>query len=555
MQTSLRISSVAGIFAAAVILLMPQASHAATVTITITDAGYSPKSVTVNPGDTIKWVNQGSVAHTVTENDGAFDSESIAPGQSYSITVTIPATRGYHCSFHAGMTGTLIITSPLSANASTNVNTNASAVDLAAQTQALLQQVTALQAQLGAQTGGTVVGGASTGACPLVSRALRRGSSGDDVTRLQQFLAADVSVYPEAQVTGYYGALTEAAVKRWQAKFNIVSSGTPESTGYGVVGPRTAAAMALQCGQAGTSGGTNQVTSPTVGGFIEVTPVSGNAPLLVSVKASVNTVNSCAGGSYSLEWGDGTIPQSITVPAGNCGQIQQTYTHTYFYGGTYIIRLAAGGHSSTATVVVSGQSAPVQSNLPPQTFTASPTSGTAPLTVTFSGTVTGANVGWCQAGCTDTITFGDGTTGSVALPVATNGVSAYSLQHVYAGAGTYTATHYQGVSGSGRPIIASPITITVSGAATSTLGPLQITPSIGNNPLAVRGTFDMICGSTASVNWGDGKTESVVLDCAQGATGTKSVRSFDHTYAAAGSYTIQLTRGSLQSSVAIVISN
>ncbi len=536
---------------------MPQATHAATITVTITDAGYSPKSITVNPGDTIKWVNQGSVAHTVTENDGAFDSGAIAPGQSYSITVSIPATRGYHCSFHAGMTGSLIVTSgsTVSATTNANTNTNANAADLTAQVQALLQQVTTLQSQLGAGSGTTNSVSVSTGACPLIGRVLKRGASGDDVSRLQRYLAANASIYPEGQITGYYGALTEAAVKRWQAANNIVSSGSPDTTGYGVVGPRTAAAIALQCGAGTGSGGVSNVTAPTVGGFIEVTPVSGNAPLLVSVKTSVNTVNSCAGGSYSLEWGDGTIPQTITVPAGNCSQIQQTYTHTYFYGGTYIIRLAAGAHSSTATVVVSGQSAPVQSNLPPQTFTASPTSGTVPLTVTFSGTVTGANVGWCQAGCTDTITFGDGTTGTVALPVATNGVSTYSVQHTYTGAGTYTATHFQGVSGSGRPTIGTPISIIVSGAATSSLGPLQITPNLSNNPLAVRATFDMICGSSSTVNWGDGNNNSVALDCAQGASGSKSVRTLDHTYAAAGSYTIVLTRGSLQSSVAIVISN
>ena len=44
---------------------------------------------------------------------------------------------------------------------------------------------------------------------------------------------------PKVSSTGYYGSLTEAAVKRFQQKHNIVSSGTPLSTGYGTVGPKT----------------------------------------------------------------------------------------------------------------------------------------------------------------------------------------------------------------------------------------------------------------------------------------------------------------------------
>lgn len=195
--------------------------------------------------------------------------------------------------------------------------------------------------------------------CPNIGRSLKKGSSGDDVTRLQQFLARDTAIYPEALVTGYYGSLTEAAVMRWQARYNIVSSGTADSTGYGVVGPRTAAAIALLCstgsynGVPGPSGG-----SAPVGGFIQVTPVTGNAPLTVAVQVTVNTVNSCAGATYTLEWGDGSQPALIASPAGQCTQMTQTLGHTYGYGGTYLLTLSAGGHRTTATVQAYGSGAP-----------------------------------------------------------------------------------------------------------------------------------------------------------------------------------------------------
>lgn len=64
-------------------------------------------------------------------------------------------------------------------------------------------------------------------------------TTGGEVTLLQRILAEDKSVYPEGIISGYYGKLTETAVQRWQKKNKIISSGTPQTTGYGWVGPKT----------------------------------------------------------------------------------------------------------------------------------------------------------------------------------------------------------------------------------------------------------------------------------------------------------------------------
>jgi len=69
------------------------------------------------------------------------------------------------------------------------------------------------------------------------------GSSGVHVSNIQRFLASTPSFYPQGLVTGYFGALTQAAVQRFQAFYGIVSSGSPSSTGYGRVGPTTLAKM------------------------------------------------------------------------------------------------------------------------------------------------------------------------------------------------------------------------------------------------------------------------------------------------------------------------
>lgn len=72
---------------------------------------------------------------------------------------------------------------------------------------------------------------------------LRKGMTHEQVRLLQIFLAKNPALYPEGTVSGYFGSLTEAAVKRFQAKYGIASSGTPLTTGYGAVGPRTRAKL------------------------------------------------------------------------------------------------------------------------------------------------------------------------------------------------------------------------------------------------------------------------------------------------------------------------
>ena len=72
---------------------------------------------------------------------------------------------------------------------------------------------------------------------------LKRGMRNNDTKRLQELLASDPSIYPEGLITGYFGPLTEKAIQRFQSKNNIVSSGNPKSTGYGLVGPKTRAKL------------------------------------------------------------------------------------------------------------------------------------------------------------------------------------------------------------------------------------------------------------------------------------------------------------------------
>ncbi len=51
------------------------------------------------------------------------------------------------------------------------------------------------------------------------------GSRGSNVTQLQQFLATNSQIYPEGIVSGYYGALTQAAVTQFQVAYGIEQVG------------------------------------------------------------------------------------------------------------------------------------------------------------------------------------------------------------------------------------------------------------------------------------------------------------------------------------------
>lgn len=62
------------------------------------------------------------------------------------------------------------------------------------------------------------------------------GSTGAEVTALQKYLAQDKEIYPEGKVTGTFGPLTEAAVKRFQTKHELTCK---DGTACGYVGAAT----------------------------------------------------------------------------------------------------------------------------------------------------------------------------------------------------------------------------------------------------------------------------------------------------------------------------
>ena len=72
---------------------------------------YTPGTITVVIGvnNTVTFVNNDSSPHTVTADDGSFDSGNLPAGQSWAHTFTAAGTFNYHCSYHSWMKGTVIV--------------------------------------------------------------------------------------------------------------------------------------------------------------------------------------------------------------------------------------------------------------------------------------------------------------------------------------------------------------------------------------------------------------------------------------------------------------
>jgi plastocyanin len=71
-----------------------------------TIGAYDPKTVNVKVGDTVEWDwTDTSAPHTVTAQDGSFDSCTQNSGFKFMVTFSKAGDVQYHCKLHSGMTG------------------------------------------------------------------------------------------------------------------------------------------------------------------------------------------------------------------------------------------------------------------------------------------------------------------------------------------------------------------------------------------------------------------------------------------------------------------
>jgi plastocyanin len=81
----------------------------AVTTVAVVDVAFEPEDIEVAVGTTVDWTNEDPFAHTVTANDGAFDSGTMDAGQTFSQVFGEPGTFDYFCAIHPSMTGTVTV--------------------------------------------------------------------------------------------------------------------------------------------------------------------------------------------------------------------------------------------------------------------------------------------------------------------------------------------------------------------------------------------------------------------------------------------------------------
>ncbi|OGG54425.1 hypothetical protein A2764_01885 [Candidatus Kaiserbacteria bacterium RIFCSPHIGHO2_01_FULL_55_79] len=270
--------------------------------------------------------------------------------------------------------------------------------------------------------------------------------------------------------------------------------------------------------------------TPTSGAPV-INGIDGPASLAVGQQGTWTVHASVANGGntnlrYSVIWGDDGVLDQLNAFAGNTTSALQTsgsFTHAYANAGTYrptfTVSNSAGSAQTSASVRVGG-SDDDDGGGGSDTFSASPTSGTAPLAVIFRSNIVNGLDAY-------TINFGDGTNGNwqnncqtgygaCGLPTAT---------HTYTANGTYAATLYQHIGGpSGPDQLVGTVTITVGGGSTSS-GTFTATPKTGAPPLMV--TFT---GVGNNISFGDEGPTFI-------ASGNGSLGTMTHVYRSGGEYT------------------
>lgn len=80
-----------------------------TVFVSARDSFFQAETVTVMVTRSVRWTNDGTVYHTVVSDSALWQSNLIAPRTWFEVRFDSSGTFPYHCSVHAGMTGTVIV--------------------------------------------------------------------------------------------------------------------------------------------------------------------------------------------------------------------------------------------------------------------------------------------------------------------------------------------------------------------------------------------------------------------------------------------------------------
>ena len=102
--------SAAWLIALSISCLVATQALAGEAEVRIANFTFSPVTLTVSVGTTVKWTNDDDIPHLVVEKEGVLSSEALDTGDSYSWQATAVGTIEYYCALHPHMTGEIIVT-------------------------------------------------------------------------------------------------------------------------------------------------------------------------------------------------------------------------------------------------------------------------------------------------------------------------------------------------------------------------------------------------------------------------------------------------------------
>ena len=85
-------------------------AHQSAVAVDVVDFAFDASEISVPIGTTVTWTNRGERPHTVTAEDGSFDSGRLDPGEEFSVTFDQAGAFAYFCGFHPDMQGQVTVT-------------------------------------------------------------------------------------------------------------------------------------------------------------------------------------------------------------------------------------------------------------------------------------------------------------------------------------------------------------------------------------------------------------------------------------------------------------
>ncbi|HWQ93435.1 MAG TPA: CHRD domain-containing protein [Clostridia bacterium] len=91
-------------------LMAASLGQAAIHDVDIEGFAFSPQHVSINAGETVRWTERDGADHTTTSDTGLWDSGSLGLNATFSYTFNEAGVFLYHCTPHAGMTGSVTVT-------------------------------------------------------------------------------------------------------------------------------------------------------------------------------------------------------------------------------------------------------------------------------------------------------------------------------------------------------------------------------------------------------------------------------------------------------------